>query len=670
MRQDAPPNIVKLAIARAIIATFDKGKWHELGLLTDTEDVITRHPRLLRSLDFGDDDYTASVHSVLPKVLGQRKGSPGRVVFDNLSTVEDYVGVRAWVKKNEPEWYGQLYGEGRSSDAPLPAPKVPQSGKSDASTQVSLAPVAQKPSPSESAVPVAPTNAERRAAVNKPGGQKDDGKRRVFLVHGRDADAVAAMKALLRAFDLRIVEWEEAAAATGTATPYTGDVVRKGMDLADAIVVLMTPDDIGCVQQRFREPRDAQDEINPTGQARMNVVFEAGMAMALNRERTVLVEVGTVRAMSDTAGLNVVRINDSLPARRRFAGRLRTAGLSLHDDNDDWPTAGRFEGAGAAPAGDQSGEVQRAATGDPTEAPSSGGALSELEVLKGYLADPKGRIAAQDLMAKHADAVREATKALPLYVPTFSAETLQERLLELQEIVTPLAEMLALGVVYDRTGDYSYIWVEVVERLMRARSRFEGSFQEPLEQARLFPASFAVRCLGVAAVKAGNEDALVSVLKDAKTRDWMRSGDEQRAPVALHDYRVVSRDEVQDFPMWEGQRWRFPTSHFMRRQARDVLRDVIPDDDDYTVASDQFEYRMALAQFALEDPNTGYRSQPGEFIGDHRWRDGVPVSETEFLSAAASAPSDWPWFRLLDQERYLGTAEALRGDLEKMRRYG
>jgi hypothetical protein len=57
MRSDAPPNLVKLAVARAIKDTFDRGKWIELGLLTDTADMIEGHPRLLRSLAWGDPDY-------------------------------------------------------------------------------------------------------------------------------------------------------------------------------------------------------------------------------------------------------------------------------------------------------------------------------------------------------------------------------------------------------------------------------------------------------------------------------------------------------------------------------------------------------------------------------------------------------------------------------------
>jgi Predicted nucleotide-binding protein containing TIR-like domain len=164
--------------------------------------------------------------------------------------------------------------------------------------------------------------------------------RDVFLVHGRDHVARVALEALLKAFDLRVVSWDKATRVTGTATPYTGDVVRAGMDIAKAVVVLLTPDDIGQVSPRFREDWDGPDEVGPTGQARLNVIFEAGMAMAIDRHHVVLVEVGPVRSMTDTAGLNVVRLDNSIESRRRLATRLEMAGLAVDTEHEDWRTAG------------------------------------------------------------------------------------------------------------------------------------------------------------------------------------------------------------------------------------------------------------------------------------------------------------------------------------------
>jgi predicted nucleotide-binding protein len=169
-------------------------------------------------------------------------------------------------------------------------------------------------------------------------------KRRVFLVHGRNLKAKNAVVDLLRAFDLRVISWDEASAQTGMGTPYTGDVVIAGMQDADAVVVLLTPDDVGCTSPDFVQPGDAKEERTPGPQARLNVVFEAGMAMALNRQATVLVEVGRVRPMSDTAGLNVVRVTSgTIPERLQLANRLQTAGLAVDvTGHTGWATAGDF----------------------------------------------------------------------------------------------------------------------------------------------------------------------------------------------------------------------------------------------------------------------------------------------------------------------------------------
>lgn len=42
-----------------IVKEFRSSDWIEVGVLTDSSDVIEKHPRLLRSLSFGDDDYSA-----------------------------------------------------------------------------------------------------------------------------------------------------------------------------------------------------------------------------------------------------------------------------------------------------------------------------------------------------------------------------------------------------------------------------------------------------------------------------------------------------------------------------------------------------------------------------------------------------------------------------------
>lgn len=224
--------------------------------------------------------------------------------------------------------------------------------------RVSLSPSSRStPNPARADTAVGTSTAARSAArrVRHYGpmvGEKRQGKsveeflapqRRIFLVHGRDMRLRKAMVEYLNSLDLRVVSWTEALVSTGLGTPYTGDVVVAGMAMSDAVVVLLTPDDLGMVKPDFLSESDGPGERDLSGQPRMNVIFEAGMAMARDRVRTVLVEVGGVRPMTDTEGLNVVRFGRGEPeARHQLASRLQGLGLQVDMSNHEWLSAGDF----------------------------------------------------------------------------------------------------------------------------------------------------------------------------------------------------------------------------------------------------------------------------------------------------------------------------------------
>src|SRR4030067_1814343 len=155
-------------------------------------------------------------------------------------------------------------------------------------------------------------------------------RRVVFVVHGRNARARDAIFTFLRSIDLYPFEWAEAVAATGQTTPYTGQVLDAAFSFAQAILVLMTPDDEGHLRENFREAGEPPHETELTGQPRLNVVFEAGMAMGRLGDRTIIVEMGTLRPFSDFEGRHVIKLNNSTQRRQELAGRLRTAGCPVN----------------------------------------------------------------------------------------------------------------------------------------------------------------------------------------------------------------------------------------------------------------------------------------------------------------------------------------------------
>lgn len=165
--------------------------------------------------------------------------------------------------------------------------------------------------------------------------------RAVFVVHGRNDDARRAMFEFLRSIDLKPIEWERAVELTGKASPYIGEVLDVAFGHARAVVVLMTPDEVAYLQPRYGRG-DADPETQPAAQARPNVLFEAGIALGRNPDRTVLVELGDVRPFSDVAGRHVVRLSNDPSRRQDLANRLRTAGCPVDTVGTDWHSAGDF----------------------------------------------------------------------------------------------------------------------------------------------------------------------------------------------------------------------------------------------------------------------------------------------------------------------------------------
>lgn len=162
--------------------------------------------------------------------------------------------------------------------------------------------------------------------------------RKVFVIHGRNELARSALFAFLRAIGLDPIEWSEAIGMTGKGSPYIGEVLDAAFTAAQAVVVLQTPDDVAHLHESLTYPGDPETEAQM--QPRPNVLFEAGMALGRDEDRTIIVELGRVKSFSDIHGRHVVRLSNDIASRQELATRLTTAGCAVKTTGTDWHTAG------------------------------------------------------------------------------------------------------------------------------------------------------------------------------------------------------------------------------------------------------------------------------------------------------------------------------------------
>lgn len=168
----------------------------------------------------------------------------------------------------------------------------------------------------------------------------------IFVVHGRDAKLNADMYAWLSSIGLVPMEWDHAIkAAKGGANPIVGDVIREAMDRVQGVMILFSPDEETKLKSKLASVSDKKKNHHIKGfQPRPNVILEAGLALGAHSDKTILVQVGDIREISDIAGKHMVHLDSSFSSRKHLADRLESK-LKFKVDlaGRTWQTIGNFD---------------------------------------------------------------------------------------------------------------------------------------------------------------------------------------------------------------------------------------------------------------------------------------------------------------------------------------
>lgn len=107
-----------IELKKIIIDSFDKSKWIELGLYMNSSELIEGHPRLLRSLDWGDDDYEGNVLQVLNRLIADRP--------ERYEAIQAFIREKLGILPDEKQENISTY-QGKKADKTIifsPSPEV------------------------------------------------------------------------------------------------------------------------------------------------------------------------------------------------------------------------------------------------------------------------------------------------------------------------------------------------------------------------------------------------------------------------------------------------------------------------------------------------------------------------------------------------------------------
>ncbi|MGK2853524.1 MAG: hypothetical protein ACSLE3_05350, partial [Microbacteriaceae bacterium] len=112
------------------------------------------------------------------------------------------------------------------------------------------------------------------------------------------------------------------------------------------------------------------------------------------------------------------------------------------------------------------------------------------------------------------------TREQPINLPSLDWSMIDEVITAARATTAPLLRLTVTGVFYDRDRSYADYWVEIVHRLLQARTVFTGTFQHQLEQLRHYPALLARRVMGLTAVHTNRDDVLLRLLLEPSWRNF------------------------------------------------------------------------------------------------------------------------------------------------------
>lgn len=313
---------------------WEDAHWRQFGRETGTSDILSSHPRLYRSLSFGDDDYPDAALEALGRVLDEGVEDRGNEAERMDLLADSMPDLPSWVNEHAPSRTKRLFqdyldardpseipsqwsGGGVAEPAAGPPPPKPFDAWSPPPNDPWDVP--SSPSVFDETTDAAPADASPTIEPEPAGALAAPVERSIFIVHGHDESAMNSIRVYVTRETniLPISLAEEASEGQTIIEKFEAYGARSSY-----VIVLLTPDDVG---QTIAE-HDAGDQPRP--RARQNVVLELGYFIGKIGRKNIVVVNADVERPSDLGGLGYVQYPGS-NWKDDLRTELKAAGLTV-----------------------------------------------------------------------------------------------------------------------------------------------------------------------------------------------------------------------------------------------------------------------------------------------------------------------------------------------------
>ena len=280
-----------------------------------------------------------------------------------------------------------------------------------------------------------------------------------------------------------------------------------------------------------------------------------------------------------------------------------------------------------------------------------------VQTLKKYLVDDRYRIQLHDLMVEQTNRLRQA-----LFDPQFTvspslatnddvSKELLRRVTLYEGLAEPLQTLLVTG-CYWGTPTHNAAWVRCIEQVA-VLPKHNGSYGVLWRDLQRYPATLLLYTGGLATLAANHYDALAALLVQPSILD-NNSFEQRPAVLTLAAHTVLSQDHGQLLPNME--RHYTPTSDRLFPIVRTLLHELVPDDQQFTILFDRFEYLFGLIHADVQQQITNHFWGPSGQFG-WRYRHTTDKGPSAIIATEIEAAGQkWPPLQ----------AGLFRGDLARL----